>query len=108
MVDIRLSLIKSIDKRAIMHLTNLIIQYLLQHNNVGCVTITQDSIVFSKFVFFKLGEIKYNGNNLAYRDGTVYFTGNFPVTLRFNDEKAILLLNILHQLKPGYVCKLPL
>lgn len=108
MIDIRLSLIDGINNSALGQLTNLIMQYLLQHSNVGSVEIMRDRVVFSKFVFFKLGEIKFDGNNLEYHNGKIYYTGNGNIGLRFKDEKSMYLLNILHQLKPGYVCKLPL
>ena len=51
MTDIRLSLIKGIDKGAIFHINNLIMAYIQQNGNVGSIEITKDSIVFSKFLF---------------------------------------------------------
>lgn len=61
MTDIRLSLIKGIDKGgAIFHINNLIMAYIQQNGNVGSIEITKDSIVFSKFLFKKLDFMKIN------------------------------------------------
>ena len=102
MTDIRLSLIKGIDKGAIFHINNLIMAYIQQNGNVGSIEITKDSIVFSKFLF-KKGEIGFYENQLECRNGIIYYTGQ--IQPNFKEQRSILLINILHQIKSGYVYK---
>ena len=104
MTDIRLSLIKGIDKGAIFHINNLIMAYIQQNGNVGSIEITRDSIVFSKFLF-KKGEIGFYENQLECRNGIIYYTGQIQPNSIFKEQRSILLINILHQIKSGYVYK---
>ena len=97
MTDIRLSLIKGIDKGAIFHINNLIMAYIQQNG-------TKDSIVFSKFLF-KKGEIGFYENQLECRNGIIYYTGQIQPNSIFKEQRSILLINILHQIKSGYVYK---
>lgn len=104
MTDIRLSLIKGIDKGAIFHINNLIMEYIQQNGNVGSIELTKDSIVFSKFLF-KKGEIRFYENQLECRNGIIYYTGQVQPSSICKGERSILLINILHQIKSGYVYK---
>lgn len=101
MIDIRLLLIKGIDKGAISHINNLIIAYIQQNDNVGSIELTKDSIVF----LFKKGEIRFYENQLECRNGIIYYTGQVQPNSIFKEQRSILLINILHQIMSGYVYK---
>ena len=93
MTDIRLSLIKGIDRGAIFHINNLIMAYIQQNGNVGSIEITKDSIVFSKFLF------KYDSGN-----PTLHIP--FPKQLLFNPNifsSIIASLPILLKNAPVFI-----
>lgn len=104
MVDIRLSFVDAIDKGAIVHISNLILNYVLQNKSIGTVEIRKDRIAFLKFLM-KKDEILYCYNNLECRNGVVYFIGDEHPKLNYGNA-GVLLVNILRQIKPMQVGKL--
>ncbi len=78
--------------------------YIQQNGNVGSIEITKDSIAFSKFLF-KKGEIRFYENQLECHNGIIYYTGQIQPNSIFKEQRSILLINILHQIKSGYVYK---
>lgn len=105
MVDVRLDVfVKGIDKGALVHMSNLILNYVLQNKTIGTVEIREDRIAFLKFLM-KKDEILYSYNNLENRGGVIFFTGNEHPKLNYGNA-GVLLMNILRQLKPRLVGKL--
>lgn len=105
MVDVRLDVfVKGIDKGALVHMSNLILNYVLQNKTIGTVEIREDRIAFLKFLM-KKDEILYSYNNLENRGGIIFFTGNEHPRLNYGNA-GVLLMNIPRQLKPRLVGKL--
>lgn len=104
-MNIRLSLVKQIDNRALFPLAALIHSYLQNHSNVGTVEICEKEIQFTKGVFFTLGHIDYTPYQIVCRNGIIYYEGtgiqNVP-----KDNLFVFLVNALRQLRPGYMVKL--
>ncbi len=105
MVDVRLDVyVNGIDKGALAHMSNLILNYVLQNKSIGTVEIRKDRIAFLKFLM-KKDETLYSYNNLENRGGIIYFTGDEHPRLSYGNA-GVLLMNILRQLKPRLVGKL--
>lgn len=105
MVDVRLDVyVNGIDKGALVHMSNLILNFVLQNKSIGTVEIREDRIAFLKFLM-KKDEILYSYNNLENRGGIIYFIGDEHPKLSYGNA-GVLLMNILRQLKPRLVGKL--
>ncbi len=105
MVDIKFDpFVEAIDKGALVHMSNLILNYVLQNKSIGAVEIQENRIVFLKF-FMKKDDILYSYNDLECRGKVVYFTGDECPKLNYGSA-GVLLVNILRQLKPRLVGKL--
>lgn len=105
MVDVRLAVyVNGIDKGALVHMSNLILNYVFQNKSIGTVEIREDRIAFLKFLM-KKDEILYSYNNLENRAGIIYFIGGDHPKLNYGNA-GVLLMNILRQLKPRLVGKL--
>ena len=103
MIDIRLALVDGIDGKALIPLSNLILSYVMHHRNIGAVELWPDKITYSKFMITREKMI-YRNNNFEVRNNIIYYTGNTKQKLMYG-QAGILLMNILHQLKRGYVCQ---
>lgn len=103
-MNIRLSLVKGIDKRALFPLAALIHSYLQNHSNTGTVEICRDEIRFTKGVFFTVGKINYAPYQIICKNDVIYYEGT-GITNAPKDNLFIFLVNALHQLRPGYIAK---
>ena len=104
-MDVRFSLIDSVDKKAVAPLTYLIMSYIEQHPNVGCIEICRDQISFTKGIFFTVGKIKYAPYGLSCQNGVICYDGNQNYSIPQN-QRAYLLFNILMQLRRGQMSKI--
>lgn len=104
-MNIRLSLVKEIDRRAYFPLAALIHSYLQNHSNVGAVEICTNEIRFTKGVFFTVGRIDYAPYQIVCRNNVIYYEGE-GIQYASRDDLLLFLVNALHQLKPGYMFKL--
>lgn len=105
MVDVKLSVfVNGIDRGALVPMSNLILNYVLQNKTIGKVEIREDRIAFFKYLI-KKDDILYSSNNLENRGGIIYFTGSEHPKLDYGNA-GVLLMNILRQLKPRFVGKL--
>ncbi len=103
MIDIRLALVDGIDGKAIIPLSNLILSYVMHHRNIGAVELWPDKITYSKFLITR-EKMLYSQNNFELRNKRIYYTGYTQPELMYG-QAGILLVNILHQLQPGYVLR---
>lgn len=103
MIDIRLALVDGIDGKAIIPLSNLILSYVMHHRNIGAVELWPDKITYSKFMITR-EKMLYSQNNFECRNNRIYYTGYTQPELMYG-QAGIMLMNILHQLKRGYVCQ---
>ena len=103
-MGIRLEMIKGVDPKAYFPLAYLVHSFLQNHNNVGTVNIGENSITFSKAVFFTVGKIIYEPYGLVCRNGIVYYEGNAGFNYP-HDRLFSFLVNAIHRLKPGYIAK---
>ena len=104
-MNIRLSLVKKIDGRALSPLASLIHSYLQNHPNVGTIEICENEIKFTKGVFFTVGRISYIPYQIICRNGIIYYEGTESPNTK-KDDLDILLVNVLYQLSPGYIARI--
>lgn len=104
-MNIRLSLVKGIDRRALFPMSKLIHSYLQTNPYTKNIAIGQNYISFSKGIFFSDDHIKYAPYQIVCRDGVIFYDGEiFPNVV--NDNLFTIIVNVLHQLRPGYICKI--
>lgn len=103
-MNLRLSLVKKIDGRALFPLAALIHSY-LQNHSVGTIEICENEIRFTKGVFFTVGRVNYTPYQITCRNGVIYYDGTETVNV-VKDDLFIFLVNALRQLQPGYIVKL--
>lgn len=101
-MDVRLSLVRKVDGKAVAPLTHLIMSYIETHPNVGCVVICRDKVSFTKGIFFEVGRIDYVPYGLVYRNGVIYYEGMQSYSVPQNN-RAHLLFCLLLQLDGGHV-----
>lgn len=104
-MDVRLSCIDKVDKKAITPITYLIMSFIENHPNVGCIEIGKDEISFTKGYFFTIGKIKYAPYGLSCVNGVVCYDGAQDYSVP-NNNRAYLLVNILLQIRRGQMSRI--
>lgn len=104
-MNIRLTFVKAIDGPALYPLAALIHSYLQANSNVKMIEVGPTDIRFSKGFFSSTAHIKYLPYQLVCKNGVIYYYGEARPGIP-NDNLFTLLVNILHQLRPGYICKI--
>ena len=103
MIDIRLALVEGIDGKALIPLSNLILSYVMHHRNIGAVELWPDKITYSKFMVTR-EKMLYSQNNFECKNKIIYYTGLDKQELLYG-QAGIMLMNILHRLRSGYISK---
>lgn len=104
-MNIRLSLVKGIDRQALFPLAALIHSYLQTNSNIKTIEIGKNAISFSKGFFSSNDHINYIPYQIICRNGVIYYDGEISPDV-VNDTLFTLIVNVLHQLRPGYIAKI--